>query len=109
MKTCIVALCFLMVCVSAFAKNNKSEKTPAQRTQELTLLLNLTPDQQTKVLALNNKYVKVLGHKPETMKKKSEDYARRKALRTAYRKQLSAVLTKSQRQKYDANSKAKKK
>mgnify|MGYP003588942254 CR=1 FL=1 len=87
---------------------DKKDMTPEQRTQKLVKLLGLDATQTVKVRAINAKYADVLGDKPDGMKKSSDAYKQRKAMRKAYRTELTNCLNKEQAKKYAKYRKDKK-
>lgn len=103
----VISLTFLLTANVCLA-GDKKDMTPEQRTQKLAKLLNLDESQTLKVRALNVKYADVLGDKPDGMKKSSDAYKQRKAMRKAYRAELTNYLNKDQAKKFAKYRKDKK-
>jgi Spy/CpxP family protein refolding chaperone len=91
----------LSVCALPTEAKQKADPTPKERAEKMAKQLNLTAQQESHIEALNAKYASVLGKKPDTMKKSSRTYAKRKQQRQEYRKEVKKFLTPAQAKQYD--------
>ena len=102
-----VVILMVAVCSSAFAKKyNHQRMTPEQRVERLTTMLDLTPDQQTKIkdiIVRRDKVMEPLFKSLSEAKDKEEQREIKMDIleqHQRFRDEMNKVLTSDQEQKY---------